>query len=386
MKKFLAMMLAVTSLFVVSACYEDDNNENSDTKAPVVMYNTDVANSLEKPADCGTTTASVIDFTEYFTVTDDVDGDITVTNDMLSWDTAFDYCTAGTYKLSLTVSDAAGNTPDVTPSRTITVVEGVKPGFWTLDVEGTNGYATTAVDNVDANNDYTVTYGVGETIQRISVTFTEPVTCTGTINLTDSSNTVATHTCGTEAATTLVFATSTALALDTSYDFALAADQVVDAAGYKNDAFTVAVNSDLENVAPVLSDVSMTFDGEASYNYTEGTLVFDNSSTDDDAVDAAFKTITITFDEAILCPTSTTALVITTEVDGNTVTFAKYSAGCEEGVVSTKSLTFAVEADYTEISAGTYDLTLAAELFTDIYNNKNAAMSFTVTMSVKTAE
>ena len=61
------------------------------------------------------------DFTTYFTVLDDVDGEITVTESMLSFDTAFDTNTPGTYNLTLTVSDAAGNV--ATQVVVITVLE-----------------------------------------------------------------------------------------------------------------------------------------------------------------------------------------------------------------------------------------------------------------------
>ena len=95
------------SIEIVSAAVVDET-------APVIT----VVTSTEKTFEKGD---SEPDWTTYFTVIDDVDGTITVTSGMLSFNPALDMDLAGTYTLTINVSDQAGNT--ATESVTITVIE-----------------------------------------------------------------------------------------------------------------------------------------------------------------------------------------------------------------------------------------------------------------------
>ncbi len=73
---------------------------DGDTTDPVITVVSDKATEFE----VGTTAP---DWKEYFTVSDDVDGTITVTDSMINC--TVDMTKAGSYKVTITVSDVAGN-------------------------------------------------------------------------------------------------------------------------------------------------------------------------------------------------------------------------------------------------------------------------------------
>jgi hypothetical protein len=84
-----------------------------DTVSPVITVNDEMSLTIDQYSE-------VPDFTTYFTIVDGRDGNIPVTEMMLSYDTMFDINTVGFYDITITVTDAAGN--EATETITIEVV------------------------------------------------------------------------------------------------------------------------------------------------------------------------------------------------------------------------------------------------------------------------
>ena len=109
MKRFLTLGLVLLSTMTLSACFnnEDDNDET----APVIT----TVSGKTFEFDEGT---NAPDWKTYFTVLDDIDGVITITDEMLDT-TDVDMDTVGTFDIVFTVEDVAGNSSTQTITITI---------------------------------------------------------------------------------------------------------------------------------------------------------------------------------------------------------------------------------------------------------------------------
>ncbi len=109
MRKLFLLTAAMVAVLTLAAC---GDKETPDTTAPVIT----VVSSLDTTFDEDTSEPV---WGTYFTIEDDIDGVMQMTNSMLTEDV--DMTTPGTYTVTLTVSDAAGN--EATESITITIEE-----------------------------------------------------------------------------------------------------------------------------------------------------------------------------------------------------------------------------------------------------------------------
>ena len=140
--RLLGTTLILTSLAACSSSGDDaSDDDTTDTVAPVITLNGDEVMSVE----AGTSYTDPL-----ATATDDVDGDVSVTTTG-----TVDTSTVGTYTLTYSATDAAGNTGSAT--RTVNVVDTTPPTI-TLNGDATvslvvGGSFTdpgaTATDSVD---------------------------------------------------------------------------------------------------------------------------------------------------------------------------------------------------------------------------------------------
>ncbi len=108
-KKFHILITTLIVAFALVGC----NTKEKDTIEPTITV------SNELPTRFNLDDELPSDWTKFITITDNIDGEITVTNEMISTDLTTS--TAGYYKLTITVSDKAGNTQ--TKSITIGVYD-----------------------------------------------------------------------------------------------------------------------------------------------------------------------------------------------------------------------------------------------------------------------
>ncbi len=121
MKKLFSILVALFGLFILAGC--------GDETLPVIEVNPDGLSTILYVQDCSTTEhkATASDFINYFKVTDDTDGEITITPGMLfimlndeTVREGINLCTTGTYEIKLAASDLAGN--NASSSITVEVV------------------------------------------------------------------------------------------------------------------------------------------------------------------------------------------------------------------------------------------------------------------------
>ncbi len=296
MKKFIAMMLVVMSLFVVAACGDDDK-DTADTTKPVVTVNPDslMTSFSVQESTCADYTAP--DWTTYFTATDDVDGDLTIASADITSDV--DWCTAGTYTVTASVKDAANNEETASVTITVTLTDDINPGLGGLGFTFENSDMA-KFDGVD-----TITFDGEQKVTFVIVTFDETVLCTGDIYLvayptgtSDFENTTGTtfakHTCDQNGATSFSFEVTVGANQDlvvSEFVYVIAADSVADTNGNTNDDIVMTVKiveGDL--TAPVIT-VNAELDTEFAVNATEPNwadyiTVVDAKDTDLDATDA----------------------------------------------------------------------------------------------------
>ena len=108
MKRFLTLGLVLLTTLTLSACF--NNADDNDETAPVIT----TVSSKTLEFDEGTTAPN---WKTYITVFDDVDGVITITNEMVDI-TDVDMDTVGTFDIVFTVEDVAGNSS----TQTITII------------------------------------------------------------------------------------------------------------------------------------------------------------------------------------------------------------------------------------------------------------------------
>lgn len=101
MKKSIALLLVLALLFVTYGCKKDEPKQDDDT-APRIQEKTDIQKQFTQGDDAP-------DFKSYVTITDDVDGTITVTDAMV--DTSqVDMETIGTFRVTYTYTNSNGKT------------------------------------------------------------------------------------------------------------------------------------------------------------------------------------------------------------------------------------------------------------------------------------
>jgi len=186
-KKLLTVFVILVALFVLAAC--------GDSEAPTITGNDAITYTIGN---------DVPDLEDLYTASDDTDGDVTAS--LVIDDADVDFTKAGTYEVTITVSDASGN--ETIKTVTITVLdETVAPvisGLKNLVVE--QGETDTdyldgvsALDNVDGDltsaivvDDSAVNYDVIG-VYRVNYTVTDAAgnTATERINVTVSYETVA---------------------------------------------------------------------------------------------------------------------------------------------------------------------------------------------------
>lgn len=138
MTKRLLFVLGAIVVLLLSSCdpvnTNDDKNPDDSTRES--MYaDIEVNNSLPLEFEMG---LSAEDWTTYFTITDEDDGSVEVTNDMLGWDPAYDYNEVGFYTLTCTYTNSLGNTS--IESIQIEVIDGETPQEGTVGVEIYDNY------------------------------------------------------------------------------------------------------------------------------------------------------------------------------------------------------------------------------------------------------
>jgi len=169
-----------------------------DETAPVITINGDLPTVFSQ----GDTEP---DYTTYFSIDDETNGMITVDNSMLSWDTELDLNVPGNYTLTITVSDAAGNTKseqivftvqneypsfnDIPSDQTITqgdTLDLLGLGLTSYDEEDGDLTSSIAVDIMDTSvltpGTYTVTYSVTDSVNQ-TTTVTIVLTVETPLNL-----------------------------------------------------------------------------------------------------------------------------------------------------------------------------------------------------------
>ncbi len=157
MKKILTSLLLVLGIVVLVACDPVDNGEDADKTLPVIIGADPMTINV----------GDTFDPLAGVSATDDVDGPITLT--LANVTGSVNTEAAGTYTLTYSVSDAAGN--EAVKERVITVVEVGPLGnliggdFERATLNAVEGWATW----FDAGNDYDVTYTIVDGVLEIDI-------------------------------------------------------------------------------------------------------------------------------------------------------------------------------------------------------------------------
>ena len=135
MKRYIYILLVAT-IMLISGCDPvsnpgDDKTPDSSNDDRENLYSEIIVNkALPTVYEEG---LSAEDWTTYFTITDEDDGEVKVTEDMLSWDPTYDYSEVGVYTLTCTYTNSLGNTSS--ESVQIEVVDGETPQEGIVGVE-----------------------------------------------------------------------------------------------------------------------------------------------------------------------------------------------------------------------------------------------------------